>query len=316
MPKLYQRQNIQNLLKNACTVESLTRYCYDLPALKLVYQRLAAETSLLERVDWLMQSAEDDTLDLILNQLQQDQPTLYARYQPYDYPTQVTVPNISRHRSNPFTYGNAISDTARFIGRQREIEQIQSRLLNAEFESSSIVGERRIGKTSLLKYLARPEVTIAAGFAADAYIFVYSDLQMLGPNRKPTDFWRRVLRQTRQFVADSFLQQLINEISAEPVIDTFLLDDLFSEVDNQGLHIVLLLDEFERVTQNTSFDVDFFSGLRAMAIHHNLALLKGTALYLHENVDTWLYLTPVTASLLDQAQKDRKTYQLPLQHLR
>ena len=51
---------------------------------------------------------------------------------------------------NPFTYGNPISDPQRFIGRRREVEQIYSRLLNPEFESSSIVGERRTGKTSLL----------------------------------------------------------------------------------------------------------------------------------------------------------------------
>jgi len=54
---------------------------------------------------------------------------------------------------NPFTYGNPISNPKRFFGRKREIEQVFSRLCNVEFESSSIVGERRIGKTSLFNYL-------------------------------------------------------------------------------------------------------------------------------------------------------------------
>ena len=54
--------------------------------------------------------------------------------------------------SNPFTYGNPISDPRRFFGREREVEQIFSRLRNEEFESSSVVGDRRIGKTSLLNY--------------------------------------------------------------------------------------------------------------------------------------------------------------------
>jgi hypothetical protein len=52
--------------------------------------------------------------------------------------------------SNPFTYGNPISDPHRFFGRAREVEQIFGRLRNEEFESSSLVGDRRIGKTSLL----------------------------------------------------------------------------------------------------------------------------------------------------------------------
>ena len=58
-------------------------------------------------------------------------------------------------RDNPFTYGNPISDPARFIGRRPEVAQVFSRLRNIEFESSSFVGERRVGKTSLLNYLAQ-----------------------------------------------------------------------------------------------------------------------------------------------------------------
>ena len=68
-------------------------------------------------------------------------------------------------RENPFTYGNPISDPARLFGRRREIEQVFTRLRNVEFESSSIVGERRIGKTSILNYLAHPDVRRAAALA-------------------------------------------------------------------------------------------------------------------------------------------------------
>ena len=59
---------------------------------------------------------------------------------------------------NPFTYGNPISDPKRFVGRRREVEQVYMRLRNAEFESSSIVGERRSGKTSLHSPLRHSEV--------------------------------------------------------------------------------------------------------------------------------------------------------------
>jgi hypothetical protein len=38
------------------------------------------------------------------------------------------------------------------------VEQIFGRLRNEEFESSSVVGDRRIGKTSLLNYLADPSI--------------------------------------------------------------------------------------------------------------------------------------------------------------
>jgi uncharacterized protein len=57
---------------------------------------------------------------------------------------------------NPFTFGNPIKDPARFYGREADIRQITNRLLSSAHESTSIIGERRIGKTSLLYHLSDP----------------------------------------------------------------------------------------------------------------------------------------------------------------
>ncbi|HXV98012.1 MAG TPA: hypothetical protein VEC93_06280, partial [Anaerolineae bacterium] len=46
--------------------------------------------------------------------------------------------------------------------------------------------------------------------------------------------------------------------------------------DDEDLYIVLLLDGFDQVTRNRNFDSDFFGGLRALAIHHNLALITSS----------------------------------------
>jgi eukaryotic-like serine/threonine-protein kinase len=97
-------------------------------------------------------------------------------------------------QSNPFTYGNPISDPRRFFGRAREVEQIFGRLRNEEFESSSVVGDRRIGKTSLLNYLADPGIRAAHGLEPERYNFFYIDLQMVdgetgGPSSCGGGFW-------------------------------------------------------------------------------------------------------------------------------
>ena len=68
---------------------------------------------------------------------------------------------------NPFTFGNPISDPARFCGREREQRQIVNRLLSSAHESTSVVGERRIGKTSLLTYLANPLVADQLGLSSE-----------------------------------------------------------------------------------------------------------------------------------------------------
>ena len=65
-------------------------------------------------------------------------------------------------------------------------------------------------------------------------------------------------------------------------LTTFDLDELFQEVDDAGLHIVFLLDEFERVTENENFGPDFYYGLRSLMIRHKLALVTSSRLELIE----------------------------------
>lgn len=177
---------------------------------------------------------------------------------------------------NPFSYGKPIDDPARFIGHRRELEQVYSRLLSA-FESSSIVGERRIGKTSLLKVLGHADIQTQFGLSPDKYTFIYQDFQFLESDTKPTRFWQRVLRSIRRAVKDQpdIVEEIELALAAES-IDNYTLDDIFGLIDEAGLYIVLLLDEFENVTRNENFDNDFFAGLRALAIHHNLALVTSS----------------------------------------
>ncbi len=177
---------------------------------------------------------------------------------------------------NPFSYGKPIDDPARFIGRSREIGQIYSRLLSA-FESSSIVGERRTGKTSLLKILAHPQKQAAYGLDPQKYTFIYQDFLFLDENTTPTRFWQRVLKALRRTMAAhaDIVDEIELALKAE-TIDNYALDDIFTVIDQNDQHIVLLLDEFEQVTRNQGFDNDFFGGLRALAIHHNLALITSS----------------------------------------
>jgi serine/threonine protein kinase len=179
---------------------------------------------------------------------------------------------------NPFTYGNPITDPQRFYGRQREIEQIFSRLRNPAFESSSIVGERRVGKTSLLRVIAHPDVIRAQGLDPDTYIFVYNDLLMVSESTTPIQLWVRLLRTIRRQLQDPDpeLNDIIAEMRSSAFIDNYLLADFFDLLSDANIHVVLLLDEFEKITYNENFGPDFFGGLRSLAIHHNLALITSS----------------------------------------
>jgi len=179
-------------------------------------------------------------------------------------------------RANPFTYGNPISSPTRFFGRQHEITQVFSRLRNAEFESSSLVGERRVGKTSLLNYLAHPDVRRSQGFDPIKYIFVYMDLQMIDTNMIPLRLWQRLLQKMADGCQDSEIKRILEERCSAGVIDTFTLADIFDSIDRKDQYIVFLLDEFEHIIKNQNFDSDFFYGLRSLAIHHHLAVITSS----------------------------------------
>lgn len=176
---------------------------------------------------------------------------------------------------NPFTFGNPIHTPSRFYGRQVEIRQVLNRLLSSVHESTSIVGERRIGKTSLLKYLANPEVAPGLGLTPDRYCLIYIDFQGL-TDITPGRFWQRVLGMMARSICDPSLIPEIDDLRRRENFDLFDLEDLCEGIAGKGLTIVLLLDEFEYVTQNPNFRADFFGGLRALAIHHDLPLVTST----------------------------------------
>jgi transcriptional regulator with XRE-family HTH domain len=192
------------------------------------------------------------------------------------------VANVGGVWNNPFTYGNPISDPRRFFGRAREVEQIFGRLRNEEFESSSVVGDRRIGKTSLLNYLADPGVRAAHGLGPGSYNFVYVDLQMVDKAMGPEQLWRRLLVLMRQQCADDGITGVLADLERRERLDTFDLDELFQEVDDRGQHVVFLLDEFEHVTGNVNFGPDFYYGFRSLMIHHKVALVTSSRLELIE----------------------------------
>jgi hypothetical protein len=187
-----------------------------------------------------------------------------------------------RMQDNPFTYGNPIRDPRRFVGRDREVEQIFGRLRNEEFESSSLVGDRRIGKTSLLNYLTDPSVRGAYRLGPGEFIFVYVDLEMVDEAMGPEQLWRRLLVLMRRNCTDRRVTEALESLEQTARLDTFALDELFQQVDDSGQHVVFLVDEFEHVTANTNFGPDFYYGLRSLILHHQVALVTSSRLELVE----------------------------------
>jgi len=172
---------------------------------------------------------------------------------------------LSNIPTNPYINRVMIRDVKHFYGRKRDIDRLYARIGSERPQSVSITGERRIGKSSLLWHLMQPENVSRQLPNPEKTIFIFLDFQ---ENRGMTtdDFCAAVLNKLR----DKF------EIKQESGYDALL--STTQKLDSEGYKLILLLDEFETVTQNPDFDARFYAFLRALANRYNVAYMTSSRL--------------------------------------
>lgn len=175
---------------------------------------------------------------------------------------------------NPYTNRGMVRDPAMFFGRTKELTRIYALLGN--IQSVSIVGDRRIGKSSLLYCLALPEVqTRIEGHDFSDYVFVHVDLQG-SVHRSPGEFLRYLAEKLRAQARGRWRFKVSKKVNQG------MFEEVVAQANEWGFKIVFLLDEFDWVTRNEHFDVAFFGFLRFMAINYDLALITASQGYLAE----------------------------------
>jgi hypothetical protein len=170
---------------------------------------------------------------------------------------------------NPFFHRGAIRRAEEFHGRESEINQVLGLLRNGQ--SVSIVGPRRIGKSSLLLHLSRPATRAALGMSPPQALFVPIDCQELGGS-PPEE------------VYEAFLTSLLEEAEAADMEvgeinrpGTYrALDRALHKIHASGSQVVLLLDEFELLAANEHLTPYFFARLRGLTTKYGLAYLTAS----------------------------------------
>lgn len=160
--------------------------------------------------------------------------------------------------SNPFIHQSKISDPAQFFGRSGELDQI-THLLRM-MQPVSVVGERRIGKSSLLYYIFQ---TGKQRFGEDVTV-AYVDFRGVKDESTFYEFCCRALREANNRIEFD---------SARPMNDYHLRDLEAAAADRR---VILCFDRFEEVLKSTTFPRAFFDSLRAFAELDNVALLIAT----------------------------------------
>jgi len=194
--------------------------------------------------------------------------------------------------SNPFFHRGPIRDRAYFFGREHEVSQALSLLGNGQ--SISLIGQRRIGKTSLLFHIADPEVFTRHGLRPDKHLFVYVDCGGMGGLDQP-GLYRVLLEEIGDALADKGQtpDQLGMLDESRPMTYRGFERALRGLV-REGWKPILVLDEFDLMAHNPHLDPDFFSGLRALAAKYSIA-----------------YVTASKRPLLDLTYADASTLSSP-----
>ena len=165
---------------------------------------------------------------------------------------------------NPFTNRGMITTEAEFAGRTREISKILNHLKNCN--SVSVVGDRRIGKSSLLYHLFLTGNKRLKDKTKTAYKFIYIDaLDALFST--PADFTMEVLK-------------ALNINPDEEKLQEFPLKVLSGELrkyKEEGILPVLLVDEFEKLSEKKEIFADtFFESLRSCCNNKRMAIVTSS----------------------------------------
>ncbi len=160
----------------------------------------------------------------------------------------------------PFIFGRPVRGKE-FIGRENEIASILNRVRNGE--STAIIGQPHVGKTSLLLKLTETEVNDDYLVGVET-IFQYIDLHPVEPDYSPSIFWSEATAKLG-FSQSKKLVELHSK-AIETNFERHALESVFDFMGKNNLRLVLLLDEFETLFRRSKFkDLSFFPLVRSLA---------------------------------------------------
>ncbi|HIC88962.1 MAG TPA: hypothetical protein EYP04_06130 [Anaerolineae bacterium] len=171
---------------------------------------------------------------------------------------------------NPFQCGRPIADPDAFFGRRRELRRLSSHLHQLHWVS--VVGPRRIGKTSLLLQLRHRQVMTRMGLDPSLHAVAFVDCQ--GLSDLDSEGWQALLVKRAA--------KALGFSPVPPVRDSFEFQEAFHLLLAGGRKLILMLDEFESMVVNPHLDVDFFNLLRSLSTDMPLAIVTASRTSLSE----------------------------------
>lgn len=169
----------------------------------------------------------------------------------------------------PFAVGGKITDRKSFIGRRDEIELIISHM-QSDRASLSIVGDRRIGKSSLIYHIAQTYEDRVIN--VDQFVVIYLSLQQANCRNRES-FYQAIAAELLKLPKVQVRHELADPLRVLPS-DEITFESILQAWQAAKVLPVVCLDDFEELLDRTdSFDKNFYDYLRSLITSQKLMLV-------------------------------------------
>lgn len=175
-----------------------------------------------------------------------------------------TTPPELAAGENPFLNRVRIQNPREFYGRSSELSRIYERIKAGRPQSVSVVGARRIGKSSLLSAIHHPANRMKYLPAPQEYVCVYMDFQEKR-NVAPAELLNHIWGALK----NEFHGRL--KLNVQPDYEGLM--EVVHTFQEAGLKLIFMWDEFESVTRNPHIGPEFYAYFRALANNYNVAYI-------------------------------------------
>jgi hypothetical protein len=189
---------------------------------------------------------------------------------------------------NPFFHRGPIRQRDHFFNRQHEVGQALGLLRS--LQNVALVGQRRIGKTSLLFHLADPAIHSDHGLSPAKYLFVYLDGEEL--TELDDGQIRSVMAEELASALEAAGHGGADLTLPEGSVEYRTFRHVMRRLTQRGLKLVFCFDEFESLGANPHLGPSFFSSLRGLTGQLDVAYVIASRTPIH----TLAYAQPETLS--------------------
>lgn len=217
-----------------------------------------------EEVGWLVASRTDDLISLAIShaddlvELKRLISDLFRQLQQQDYKGAVAVQSSSislpRKRENPFTYGPTVPPEC-FYGRKAQLVDIKQRIGGITPQCVNVVGLRRNGKSSVLRYVEKRIDKFC--IPAQKPLVVSIDLQDQRFHQ-PVGIIEGLRRKIEKKTGEAPWARADNE-------DPFEVADGLEALRDKGYRLIVMFDEFEAIGQRLEIFQDWGDDWRSKA---------------------------------------------------